>query len=557
MSATDNFGQAEKMIIALMDGEIPTKKALDICKWLLSFNVSENTHRVMCYKRDDPSIRFCFDRPGYHDSEQSKIQTVFLTIKPDLTIIFAQMKSNESFLKQDGQYHRINGGDARNISIDVLKQFILEAYCRKLKKYGLKSLMCGDDNFKVVFNEQNRAESSKIMHQPTKADFVRPVSKENLYDYYQSNNYFFSREILTRYFLSLKTKPFVILTGISGTGKTKIAQVFAEYMCQDEAPEERENRYAFVPVKPDWMDNKGLLGYYNLLDQKYYATKVLLLLLEAEENPEKPYFVILDEMNLAKVEQYFSDFLSIMESRTANSPQGEPLDLHTVSEAQTPDGRSVHQWFRIPPNVYFTGTVNVDESTYMFSPKVLDRANVIEFNDVDIMNYEKGIIASDQFVLQDQDVRQKLLPKDGEIPFCSKTDFMDALKTMPEVRDSLSKISGILHPYNLHFGYRVVNEISRYILNAHEMVQDFDLEETMDIQILQKILPKFHGTQAKLEEPLLKLLAFCKGEEGIPDESYLEKATAYDEEAPFPRSAQKLARMIQNLKIQGYTSFIE
>jgi len=88
-------------------------------------------------------------------------------------------------------------------------------------------------------------------------------------------------------------------------------------------------------------------------------------------------------------------------------------------------------------------------------------------------------------------------------------------------------------------------------------VQNFDLKEVMDIQILQKILPKFHGTQAKLEEPLLKLLAFCGGKEGIPDESYLEKVTAYDEEAPFPRSAQKLARMIRNLKIQGYTSFIE
>jgi len=381
---------------------------------------------------------------------------------------------------------------------------------------------------------------------------------EHIYDYYEDKDYFFSREILTRYFLSLKTKPFVILTGISGTGKTKIAQVFAEYMCQDEqTPEERERRYVFVPVRPDWMDNKGLLGYYNLLDQKYHATPVLRLLLEAEENPEKPYFIILDEMNLAKVEQYFSDFLSIMESRTAGSPQGEPLDLHAASEAETPDGRLIPRWFRIPPNVYFTGTVNVDESTYMFSPKVLDRANVIEFNDVDLASYEKGIFASDSFVLKDQDVRQKLLPGGDETPFCSKADFSAILKTVPLVRDHLTEISGILHPYNLHFGYRVVNEISRYILSAHELVQDFDLNESMDIQILQKILPKFHGTQAKLEEPLLKLLAFCGDKKDIPDESYLEKAAAYDEEAPFPRSTQKLARMIRNLKIQGYTSFIE
>ena len=83
---------------------------------------------------------------------------------------------------------------------------------------------------------------------------------EHIYDYFEEQCYFFSREILSRYFLSLKTKPFVILTGISGTGKTKIAQIFAEYMCQDEKPEGKEKRIAFVPVRPDWMDNKGLLG---------------------------------------------------------------------------------------------------------------------------------------------------------------------------------------------------------------------------------------------------------------------------------------------------------
>ncbi|MFH2041031.1 MAG: hypothetical protein ABIJ35_00765 [Acidobacteriota bacterium] len=380
---------------------------------------------------------------------------------------------------------------------------------------------------------------------------------EHLYDYYEEKGYFFSREILSRYFLSLKTKPFVILTGISGTGKTKIAQVFAEYMYQDDNPEEKEKRIAFVPVRPDWMDNKGLLGYYNLLNETYYATPVLRLLLEAAEHPDKPYFVILDEMNLAKVEQYFSDFLSIMESRTAGNPQGEPLRLHSVAEVKTQDGLPIPRQLRIPPNVYFTGTVNVDESTYMFSPKVLDRANVIEFNDVDLASYEKGIVTTDRFVLKEQDVRQKLLPDAGETPFCSKADFTEILKTAPAARDHLAEISGILHPYNLHFGYRVINEISRYIRIACELVQDFDLEETMDIQILQKILPKFHGTQAKLEEPFGKLLIFCLGREGVPEESYLEKATAFDEDARFPRSAQKLARMIRNLRVQGYTSFIE
>ncbi|MEW6185005.1 MAG: AAA family ATPase [Thermodesulfobacteriota bacterium] len=379
-----------------------------------------------------------------------------------------------------------------------------------------------------------------------------------LYDYFETHEYFFSKEMLTRYFLSLKTKPFVILTGISGTGKTKIAQVFAHYMCQEEeTKEERQTRYAFVPVRPDWMDNKGLLGYFNLLDEKYHSTPVLRILLEAEKHPDKPYFVILDEMNLAKVEQYFSDFLSIMESRTTGDPQGEKLNLHAVKEAKTPDGFSIPQNIHIPPNVFFTGTVNVDESTYMFSPKVLDRANVIDFNEVDLKNYGKGFSTSDRFVLKDADILKKLLPIPNSSFFCSKADFSELTKKYPKFGDYLSEVQDILYPSNLHFGYRVINEISAFIRYAFEMVDGLILEEAIDIQILQKILPKFHGTQAKLEGPLEKFLVFCRGENKLIEESYLEIAASFDKEARFPRSAQKLARMILNLKIQGYASFIE
>lgn len=362
-------------------------------------------------------------------------------------------------------------------------------------------------------------------------------SMEHIYDFYDVKGFFFSKEILTRYFLSLKTKPFIILTGISGTGKTKIAQIFADYICQDDTQEERSKRIAFVPVKPDWMDNKGLLGYYNLLDERYHVTPVLRLLLEAKEHPDKPYFIILDEMNLAKVEQYFSDFLSIMESRTQDKPKGEALHLHSAGKVHAQDGSGeVPAALNIPANVYFTGTVNIDESTYMFSSKVLDRANVIEFNDVDLAGYKNGAVTTDGFVLKDEDVRNKL--QTGS--FSSKNNFEAAVEISPLLYNYLEELLSILRQYHLHFGYRVINEISQYVCHAHEMIRNFELEEVMDIQILQKILPKFHGTQGKLEKPLNELLEFC----------------SFDD-ARFPRSAEKLARMIQNLQIQGYTSFIE
>ncbi len=385
------------------------------------------------------------------------------------------------------------------------------------------------------------------------------LDERSIYDYFELNGFIFPEEIITRYLLSLKTKPFVILTGISGTGKTKIAQVFAEYMCQDDIPDEREKRIAFISVRPDWMDNKGLLGYYNILDEKYYATSLLKLLLNARQNPDKPYFVILDEMNLAKVEQYFSDFLSIMESRTPNNPDGESMELFYAENAKTHDGTPIPSKLHIPANVYFTGTVNVDESTYMFSPKVLDRANVIEFNDVNLKQYSSSSDKAGAFLLKDTDVRRGLIDKTHS-PFCSREDYYEAEKIIGKEITILQDMLNILHPYNLHFGYRVVNEVSRFIINTKDMVKKFDINETLDVQILQKVLPKFHGSQAKLEEPLKRLLKFCWLDQTVSGDSFVEadiENVIQNGHMRFPRSARKLARMIRNLKVQGYTSFIE
>ncbi len=390
-----------------------------------------------------------------------------------------------------------------------------------------------------------------------KTRMVKPIrSGRDIFDYFEMAGFFFPKETLTRYFLSLKTKPFVILTGISGTGKTKIAQIFAEYICQDDTPEESSKRIAFVSVRPDWMDNRGLLGYYNLLDERYHTTVVTEILLSATQNPDKPYFIILDEMNLAKVEQYFSDFLSIMESRTPSNPNGEAIRLHHAEEVDAHNGSKIPGKLNIPPNVFFTGTVNVDESTYMFSPKVLDRANVIEFNDVNIASYSKGYSESKEFVLRESDIINKLMPSGDESPFCSRADYEQA----KEYLDSFFKeILDILSPRNLHFGYRVINEISRFVINAKEEIEDFNIDDVLDIQMLQKILPKFHGSQAKLLEPLGLLFELCAKPGHTADASKAEDADYMTDREKFryPRSATKLSRMLRNLKIQGYTSFIE
>ncbi len=382
------------------------------------------------------------------------------------------------------------------------------------------------------------------------------TSKADLYDYFTEKGFFFPREILTRYYLALKTKPFVLLTGISGTGKTKIAQIFAQYICQNETPEMVVQRIAFVSVRPDWVDNKGLLGFYNILDENYHSTKTLDLLLRATQNPDKPYFVILDEMNLAKVEHYFSDFLSIMESRTHDNSAGEAIPLHTCSTASTLDGTEVPSEIRIPPNVFFTGTVNVDESTYMFSSKVLDRANVIEFNDVNLEQYVDTKRNNEQFLLKKSEVVDTFYTQKN-VAFCGKEDYLSYIEKCSNGSHYLQQLLTILQEYNLHFGYRVINEVSRFINLANDGLDRFNLEEALDIQIVQKILTKFHGTRAKLDDPLSKLFSFCYADTAVKSEELLIKAKSYDTEARFPRSAKKLAQMLDQLAVQGYASFIE
>ncbi len=177
--------------------------------------------------------------------------------------------------------------------------------------------------------------------------------------------------------------------------------------------EQRANNYVVVPVRPDWVDNRGLLGYLNPLTSEYSTTPFLNLLLRARDEEKRaeaagekphPFFVILDEMNLARVEHYFSDFLSALES-------GEDIPLHedeAIESGESESGTRVPRQLKVPGNVLFTGTVNVDETTYMFSPKVLDRAFTIEFDQVDLKGFSEDISSEDTSGLHLDGVRGPL-----------------------------------------------------------------------------------------------------------------------------------------------------
>lgn len=311
----------------------------------------------------------------------------------------------------------------------------------------------------------------------------------------------------------------------------------------------------FVSVKSNWTDNTELLGYYNILEEKYNITPVLKFMMTAREYPSKPFFLILDEMNLSKVEHYFSDFLSCLESRIFYDGEirQEEIRLHNYSDfAESNDNYFdlIPGHIGIPYNLYVTGTVNIDETTYAFSPKVLDRANVIEFNEVSISAYNAEP-AVENFTLTK-------FPEFG----VAKVSGSDEFNKSPELYQTcVSNLLNILQPYNLHFGYRVINEMASFINNSIIYINNTEevIQDAIDIQIAQKVLPKFNGSFGKLDEPLRKLIAFMLNQEGITEnEINLDFVLKIDARTTkFPDSLSKICKLYTNAMYNGFASFLE
>lgn len=333
----------------------------------------------------------------------------------------------------------------------------------------------------------------------------------------------FQTDFARRYITSLLAKPFVILTGNSGTGKTRISKQFAEYL--EEVSEDGEKNWILAPVGADWTDNTKILGFYNPLANEgqgaYEKTEILKLIERANktENRNKPFFIILDEMNLSHVERYFADFLSHMETPDL------PFHLDGYGE------------LNYPANLFVVGTVNIDETTYMFSPKVLDRANVIEFKP------EKKSVMN-LFLRPAADT--KVLPaSDGSAEAFMKLAFEirgeqsglddDALQDIVSLFD---KIYEITQKSGYEFAYRTVREIRQYISAAFALDKEhFDLKRAEDEQLLQKVLPKIHGNKKELQQLLDNLENLCK-------ERHLEQSGA------------KIEQMKGKLAQVQYASFI-
>ena len=346
-----------------------------------------------------------------------------------------------------------------------------------------------------------------------------------------STGLIYSETLIKRLAYSLMAKPFVILSGLAGSGKTQLALAFAKCLSEN-----IEEQVCTVSIGADWTNREPLLGYPNALKNDEYVlpeSGVLQLLMRANKNPDKPYFLILDEMNLSVVERYFADFLSAMES-------GEPIKLwDNESEA-------VPKEIALPKNVFIIGTINVDETTYMFSPKVLDRANVIEFK-----------IAPDemeQYLNKTKDIHLEnaySASADMAADFVNKAESQIQIDNADEKSVLLSFFTE-LKKVNAEFGYRTVNEISRYLHFAGED-KGMGTDEAIDTAILQKLLPKLHGSRKKLVPVLTSLWQLCL-KDGISKEI---EAEFNKDDFKYPESAEKIQRMYHAVVDNGFTSFAE
>lgn len=350
----------------------------------------------------------------------------------------------------------------------------------------------------------------------------------------------FSEKLIGRFVASLLTKPFVLLTGLSGSGKTKIAQSFVKWICND------DSQYKIVPVGADWTNREPLLGYPNGLNPNEYIAPdsgVLNLIREASkaENADKPYFLILDEMNLSNVERYFADFLSVMESE-------DKISLYSGSIRKDLDGNDIPTEIFWTKNLFIIGTVNIDETTYMFSPKVLDRANTIEFR------VDESDIRS--FFEMPSKINLSVLESKGA---SMANNFLEiaadhTIEKENEYTDILLKFFSELKKVGAEFGYRTAVEMLLLIKKLNS-VSIISKNESIDIAIIQKLLPKLHGSRSKISKVLHALILHCL-KEGQTF-SITKSEEVLQENIIYPISFEKLVRMYKNALDNGFTSYAE
>ena len=389
-------------------------------------------------------------------------------------------------------------------------------------------------------------------------NFDTKLKKQNVVDNSTASNY-------RPYITAIKSKPFLLLAGISGTGKSRIVRELAR-ACWEEGTDEykaqKPKNFQMVQVKPNWHDSSDLIGYVSRVSGKaeYVAGEFLKFIAKAWEDTETPYFLCLDEMNLAPVEQYFAEYLSVIESRKSHEDGTVTTDpiLEKADEewyfnltASLTSDEDIRKQFNeegisIPQNLIVVGTVNMDETTFSFSRKVLDRAMTIEMNEVDLHG---GLTK-----------RHESIGKLGNAELVgSAVEGVDVYNDYTDVCDIalgyLQKVNDILEGTPFKVAYRTRNEFLLYVVNnlsyckdknGNDLEQGYVIARALDEITSMKVLSRIEGDDTKVSDELLDNLSKAI-EDGL-------KTVSGEENTVKSISLAKLKEMKAKL-VSGYTSF--
>lgn len=429
-----------------------------------------------------------------------------------------------------------------------------------------------------------------------------------IHAYILKRNLYYSRETILDFLALVRTHDFIILAGKSGVGKTSLVKEFARAV---------NGNCTIIPVKPNWMSKEDLLGYYNPIQREYISTEFLDVLIEAEHNPNKPYFICLDEMNLARVEYYFADFLSKMEERGNNAvlielypvhlypnikkimeqlQDKKPSDItvdnikdfegvislikehYQIEKHEEKDVKELYELFlniipKVPPkisighNVHFFGTANIDDTTNYFSPKVLDRVQVLKFNNDKLFRSQQEIRNTlenyKNTPYEDSEVRAIFQDLSKSVDISEKQDQILGIRQKYEYVESNidSKLAEINQNFlinlKIDFGYRLLMQANHYFKQWNELLIDTSeykrsewntsdyepsyaiyeerLAYTISGFLIHKIFPRIIITDERILANLINLSAYLQENEliylGVREE--LQKIITYCQEHDF------------------------
>lgn len=387
-------------------------------------------------------------------------------------------------------------------------------------------------------------------------------------------------EYIRSYLTALRTKPFMLLAGISGTGKSRIVRKLAQATTtqkydkdEDRWKDNRPENFELIQVKPNWHNSMDVVGFYSNISGKYEFTPFVEFIVKAWQHQDTPYFLCLDEMNLAPVEEYFAEFLSAIESRSTDEnddyitdpiikpfknfgeKEGKSMLIQLLGDADPIDKNPIAIHFyekgiTLSPNLMVMGTVNMDETTFSFSRKVLDRAMSVEMNEVDYDKFLSG--ESEQFPLL-TDMNELLVNRPQRA--AEVTEEIESDKVIAYLKDVNTLMEGT--PFKL--GYRAANEAMLYVAACKKFAGNhYALANALDEFTLMKILSRIEGDDSRLgiadDDPRIATLGIEASEQHTSLLTCL-KAIVHKHIGASCETEKKIDQMCNTLEREHFVSY--